>query len=173
MKKCTALLTSLCLLLELAAAPALAAGPAGNLLLPSEATGAPGGSEFVSGNYPGAILMPVNLWGAVTKPGIHHIPMQTDLVTLLSLAGGPTADAQLDRISIKRRNGSQEKVLRIDAEDLLEQPGVHSPVLEPNDIVVVPREKPTVSNNTMTTLSFIGGILGIIVAGYALSQQAR
>ncbi|MCM2323956.1 MAG: SLBB domain-containing protein [Oligoflexia bacterium] len=175
MKKLTALLTLVSLLVQLGPfriAPALAAGPTGGLLLPGEASGSTG-SEFVSGNYPGAILMPVNLWGAVIKPGIHHVPTQTDLVTLLSLAGGPTGEARLDRISIKRRSGSQEQILRVDAEDILDEPGVRSPVLEANDIIIVPRDQPTVSNNTMSTVSFLGSILGIILAGYALSRPAR
>ena len=30
------------------------------------------GSEFTSGAQTGSVLMRVNLWGAVGKPGIHH-----------------------------------------------------------------------------------------------------
>ena len=40
------------------------------------------GAEYVSGNQPGTVLMRVNLWGAVNRPGIHHIPIKTDLMSL-------------------------------------------------------------------------------------------
>jgi tetratricopeptide (TPR) repeat protein len=47
---------------------AAAAEPGSGLSLSHELQGAGSGSEFVSGNYPGAVLMPVNLWGAINKP---------------------------------------------------------------------------------------------------------
>ena len=131
------------------------------------------GSEYVSGNYPGAVLMPINLWGAVGKPGIHHVPTRTDLITLLSLAGGPLPDAKIDTILIKRRASQGEQVIKIDADDFLSKPGVQSPVLEANDIVIIPRDKPVISNNTLTVITFIGTLLGIGLAGYALSKQAK
>lgn len=167
-------LIALILCVQLSPLPAFAAGSFKNgFNLPTDITAAGVGSEFISGNYPGAVLMPINLWGSVAKPGIHHVPTQTDLVTLLSLAGGPGPDAELGRITIKRRAGAGETVIRVDAEDILTEPGRKSPVLEPNDIIIIPREKPTVSPNTMTTISFIGGVLGIILAGFALSRQAQ
>jgi hypothetical protein len=138
-----------------------------------EGAGGMGGAEYVSGNYPGAILMPVNLWGAVGKPGIHHVPTQTDLVTLLSLAGGPGADAEIDHITIKRRFSGEEQVIRVDADDILNKPGVRSPVLEANDIIIVPREKPPISNTTLTTVTFAATVLSAILAGVAISIQLK
>jgi hypothetical protein len=131
------------------------------------------GSEYVSGNFPGAVLMPVNLWGSIGKPGIHHVPMRTDLVTLLSLAGGPGADAELDEVTIKRRSKGEEQILRVDAEKLLTKVGYHSPVLEANDIIIVPRSKPTISSNTAATVGFVGGLLSVILAGIALSAAVK
>ena len=49
------------------------------------------GSEYVSGAQTGNVLMRINLWGAVGKPGIHHVPAKTNLINLLSYAGGPGA----------------------------------------------------------------------------------
>ena len=140
------------------------------LSLSQELGGASSGSEYVSGNYPGAILMPVNLWGSIGKPGIHHIPTQTDLLTLLSLAGGTMSDAELGEVLIKRRAGPTEQVLKVNVQDMLETVGAKIPVLEANDIVVIPRQKPVISNNTVNTISFIASLMGIILAGYAVSQ---
>ena len=144
-----------------------------NLSLSQELPAGGAGSEFISGNYPGAILMPVNLWGAVGKPGIHHIPTHTDLVTLLSLAGGPGNDAQLDNITIKRRSSGEEKILKIDGEDLLTKANVHSPILEANDIIIIPRDKPVVGNNTVVTVTFVGSILALVLTAYAVANTIR
>jgi hypothetical protein len=154
--------------------PSLYAAENGSHLSLSQEIHAGGsGSEFISGNYPGAILMPVNLWGSVGKPGIHHIPTHTDLVTLLSLAGGPGNDAQLDNITIKRRTGGEEKILKVDGEDLLSKANVHSPILEANDIIIIPRDKPIVGNNTMVTVTFIGSILALVLTAYAVANTIR
>lgn len=170
MKKLVATLLCFTLFIE---TPVWAASlGAGTLSLSGEIQGAPG-SEYVSGSYPGAILMPVNLWGSIAKAGIHHIPTKTDLVTLLSLAGGPGADAELSKILIKRRMGGQEQVLRIDAMELLEKPGVRSPILEANDIIVIPRYKPVISADTLTIMSFAGSLISIVLAGFVIANQVK
>ncbi len=144
-----------------------------SLLSPDLMSSMATGSEYVSGNYPGAILMPVSLWGSIGKPGIHHVPTQTDLVQLLSLAGGPGSDAELDHITIKRRSEKEEVIIRVNADDILNKPGVHSPILNANDIIMIPREKPNVSANTITTLAFISSVATILLAGFAISTQLK
>ncbi len=159
---------------QLILTPSLYAAEGGsNLSLSQEIQAGGAGSEFVSGNYPGAILMPVNLWGSVGKPGIHHIPTHTDLVTLLSLAGGPGNDAQLDNITIKRRAGGEEKIFKVDGDDLLTKANVHSPILEANDIIIIPRDKPMVGTNTMVTVTFIGSVLALVLTAYAVANTIR
>lgn len=161
------------LILQFSGVSALAADLGAGLTLSEGLSQVQPGNEFVSGNYPGAVLMPVNLWGAVQKTGIHHIPVKTDLVTFLSLAGGPTADAQINGIIIRRRTGGEEKIIKVNGEDLLTRPEIRSPQLEANDIIVVPRDKPFVSNNVVNTVGVIGGILGIILAGIVLNNELK
>lgn len=96
------------------------------------------GNEFVSGDYPGVHLMRINLWGAVGKSGIHFVPPQTDLITLLSYAGGPSDSARLSDVFIKRWQGGKEILISVNMEDLIHATGKESPVLEANDVVVVP-----------------------------------
>ena len=50
----------------------------------------------------GEITMPINLWGYVKNPGRYEVPISTDLVQLLSFAGGPLADADLTDVKITR-----------------------------------------------------------------------
>lgn len=50
----------------------------------------------------GEITMPINLWGFVKNPGRYEVPISTDLVQLVSFAGGPLADANLTNVKITR-----------------------------------------------------------------------
>ena len=46
------------------------------------------------------LLMKVNVWGAVANPGSQFVPDQTDLIGLLSAAGGPLENAKHKKIEI-------------------------------------------------------------------------
>jgi NADH:ubiquinone oxidoreductase subunit F (NADH-binding) len=62
---------------------------------------------------PGEITMPINLWGYVKNPGRYEVPISTDLIQLVSFAGGPLADADLSSVKVTRvvrREGGVRKV---------------------------------------------------------------
>lgn len=48
------------------------------------------------------ILMNVNVWGYVARPGQYVVPRNTDLISLISFAGGPAKGANLDGVQIIR-----------------------------------------------------------------------
>ncbi|MBC7396383.1 MAG: SLBB domain-containing protein [Bdellovibrionales bacterium] len=129
--------------------------------------------EFVAGKFAGAVMMRVNLWGGVHQPGIYNIPVGTDLVTLLSYAGGPNQNAELSDTRIKRTIGTTEEVIKIDVDDILKgKPvlGLNSG-LHVNDIVVVPETRPIVSQNTILLLSVIATVASIAVASVVLAKS--
>lgn len=70
---------------------------------------------------PGELTMQVNVWGFVGKPGRYEIPTSTDLIQLISFAGGPLQHADMDEVRITRiaRNGGTESHQQfvIDLED--------------------------------------------------------
>jgi protein involved in polysaccharide export with SLBB domain len=51
---------------------------------------------------PGEVTMELNIWGCVKTPGRYEVPASTDLIQLMSYAGGPTENAKLERVSITR-----------------------------------------------------------------------
>lgn len=51
---------------------------------------------------PGEITMSINLWGSVRNPGRYEVPISTDIVQLISYAGGPTPEADLGTVKIAR-----------------------------------------------------------------------
>lgn len=48
------------------------------------------------------LLMRVNIWGFVRKPGQYMVPTDTDLISLMSFAGGPVEEAKIKSIKIVR-----------------------------------------------------------------------
>jgi protein involved in polysaccharide export with SLBB domain len=81
------------------------------------------------------LLINVNLWGHVQRPGIYSIPSTYGLIDLLSSAGGPLTTARLSEVRIIRSN---QEVISIDVEKYI-RTGESSllPVLRPGDTIVV------------------------------------
>ena len=84
---------------------------------------------------PGELTMQINVWGQVTHPGRYEVSIQTDLVQLVSYAGGPSPDARLSSVKITRfiktDNGisksenfvNLENLYRVNDSQLILQPG--------------------------------------------------
>jgi protein involved in polysaccharide export with SLBB domain len=88
------------------------------------------------------LLMAVNVWGFVTKPGQYMIPYDTDLITLLSYAGGPREEAKITAIKVVRASETdstdKELVIDVDVKEYLKTGDSKLvPVLKPGDTVVV------------------------------------
>ena len=129
------------------------------------------GNEVVSGAQPGTVLMKVNLWGGVGKPGIHHVPAKTNLINLLSYAGGPLKDAKLDEVIIKRNIGATNKKIVVNVQDIIQGSSIPSIPLEPNDIVVIPQEKPYVSSNTIALVTVATMLVSIAATAFYVSRD--
>lgn len=96
---------------------------------------------FASGE---GINIEVGLWGHIGKPGLYRVPHTTDLVSLISLAGGPNESARLNEIRILRvvRNSPDEqgdqRILIVDLESFIETGRREDiPVLLPGDVIVI------------------------------------
>lgn len=111
-----------------------------DLALPSEVEGLKKdtGAIYYSPTSKGKVLVPVNFWGEISKSGLHYIPVDTDLVKGLSLAGGPKSTGKLENIKVTRKEGDKLKELEFD----LSSGGTaaaYSTKLEPGDTVFVDR----------------------------------
>ncbi|MCK4957229.1 MAG: SLBB domain-containing protein [Candidatus Cloacimonetes bacterium] len=78
------------------------------------------------------------IWGQVKQPGLYIVPDNTDLLTLLSSAGGPTENAKFSKIRIIRPTIEGEKVIMVDIEKYMETGDNNIiPIIQPGDTVVV------------------------------------
>ncbi|MCK5147708.1 hypothetical protein KAR48_13195 [bacterium] len=85
------------------------------------------------------LLVPVNIWGFVRQPGQYMVPNKTDLITLLSFAGGPTEYAKMSKIEIVRSDAKiGNMVIPVDVKKYLETADpVLIPMLRPGDTIIV------------------------------------
>lgn len=91
---------------------------------------------------PGAdnqLMIKVNVWGEVLKPGIVEVPDNTNLLSLISMAGGPTENAKLSKVKIVR-NFSESKIFTVNVRDCVRDGKAEQiPLIKPGDTVIVPR----------------------------------
>lgn len=118
--------------------------------------------EFEGGNYPGAIMIPINVWGAAKTTGLFKVPKTTTLIELLSFAQGPDNNAKLNVVKIKRSAEKVEKTFTVDVEELLENPNAHDIPLMANDVVYVEPRKPFLDPQVVTTISVLATLATLI-----------
>jgi len=91
---------------------------------------------------PGELTMQINVWGMVKNPGRYEVSIATDLVQLVSYAGGPSEDAKLDEVKITRFIKTESGVSRaqflVNLEDLY-RVNESSLVLQPGDTIFLDR----------------------------------
>jgi len=81
------------------------------------------------------LLITVNLWGHVQRPGIYSIPSSFGLIDLLSSAGGPLTTARLNDVKIIRKN---QEVIKVNIKEFMKTGNKDLLVsLQPGDLVIV------------------------------------
>ncbi|MED5475454.1 MAG: SLBB domain-containing protein [Candidatus Neomarinimicrobiota bacterium] len=67
------------------------------------------GEDYITGED-GVPRMNINIWGHVKYPGTYLVYDGIDLLTCLSMAGGPLKGAKLSKISISSKDGKNKTI---------------------------------------------------------------
>ena len=136
------------------------------------------GSPTTSGSFrqglfdfsdPTTINMEVYVWGALGQTGKYIVPINTDVKELISLAGGPNDNTDLDDIRIYRKDSDgKEILLKFDLSDLVRDRTLTSkvryiPKLLANDILIVP------SSVNRDTFEWIQFVLSFVTTGVGIA----
>ena len=110
----------------------------------------------------GNLRMNVNVWGHVGQPGNHLVFEGIDIVTLLSMVGGPMNGARLDRIKIIREvpeeNG--QLIFTLNFNEFINTGDRSNFIkIKPNDTIIIPQK---FSSQLMSSASGINTILSLI-----------
>ena len=110
--------------------------------------------------------MSINIWGEVRNPGQYLIPysVSLDLISLLSLAGGPLNGANLKKITLIREikiEGENGKIIFINLKEYIKTGNRNIlPSIEPNDTVII---EPTILSSMKGASVYLQTVLSITI----------
>ncbi len=149
---------------------------AGTPLTPS-LDGSGGPSTYYYGQDQG-VLIDVNLWGQIGKPGKYFVPYTTDLISLISIAGGPTDKAKLDDVRIIRYAVKDttviEKIATVDIVKFIEFGDQGNlPQLIRGDTVIIPGDALSVFQNFVSIAASISVVINTFALIALLNQRTN
>lgn len=129
---------------------------------------------FFDYSDPEAVNIKVSVWGFVNYPGKYIIPSYSTVSDLISYAGGPTEDSELDELRLYRVNeDGSEQLLKFSYDDLLWDSDLEKdrrvPSIQPSDVLVVPGSRRLYFNDWLSIgLSIFSALvsLTILIRGF-------
>ncbi|HVZ40018.1 MAG TPA: SLBB domain-containing protein [Candidatus Kapabacteria bacterium] len=125
----------------------------------------------------GEMNIEVNIWGFVRNPGKYSVPASTRLLDLISMAGGPTERAELQKVKVvhdKLVDSTITQLVRmIDVEEY-QRTGdpAANPLLVPGDVIVIPGDTLNGFNQVLSVISNIA-VVTISVVGLVFAFKSN
>lgn len=141
-------------------------------------------SEYIFRSSQKESLINVQLLGAVNKPGIYYIPMNTDLLKLITLAGGTTNGGDLSEVLVRKAEpkawsdlsskaiNEYQGAYEINAEKLIKYGGAKSLKLQQDDFIYVPPRTPWISSEASRNITIASVVLGIVLTAILIDKNA-
>jgi len=135
-------------------------------------------NDYLLGEERG-LEMVVHVLGEVARPGEYRVPDDTNVLELLSKAGGGSQLSKLSEVTITRMQPSAEvasgthqvpaaqRVFRVNIEHILQGKTAEVPILQPGDVVTVPRNSWSAWRTTAAVLRD----LSIVATTYFLAVR--
>ncbi len=107
------------------------------------------------------LLITVNLWGHILKPGIYSVPSSYGIIDLLSSAGGPLKTARLNDVRVIRKN---QEVITVNIEEFIKTGNQDLLVsLQPGDVIIVSGSISDIFGRVVGFIRDIAIIVNVIV----------
>jgi len=88
------------------------------------------------------LMYPVKIWGEVVRPGIYDVPLTSDIIAIISYAGGPTNMAKLTNVRLLRNELMEDEshvLVVVDIERYIETGDKNLlPDIRPGDTIMIP-----------------------------------
>jgi hypothetical protein len=118
----------------------------------------------------GNIMMYVNIWGHVERPGHHLVYEGIDLATLMSVVGGPKSGANMKKIRVYREIPEEDGTLvyHLNFEKFVSS-GDRSEFIriKPNDTIIIPEK---ISNYILTQVGTVNTFLSLFNLYFQLTK---
>jgi competence protein ComEA len=130
-------------------------------------------AEYIYRSSPKESLIGVQLIGAVNKPGLYYIPTNTDILKLITLAGG-TDDADLANILVRKTDPGGTGVYELDVKKLMKSSADAKPFrLAQDDFVYIPKKEPWISNEVFRTVTVVSLLATIILTSVLIERNSK
>lgn len=124
---------------------------------------------------PFEVTMTVNLWGEVPQQGVYVVATNTDIIQLVSYAGGPREKSNLEEVLIYRASGRKDVKARtlkkINLREILEGNAPTVP-LAPGDMIVMKKLSEALTWQEILTIVNTGATLAVLgVTIYTMTKK--
>ena len=135
----------------------------------------PRGAQYYLGTDD-QLLIKVNVWGFVAKPGQYLVPSGTDLVSLISFAGGPIEGGKLSKVKIIRpqhdKKEKKDQIIIVDVDKFLKTgDNTKIPLLKPDDTIVISGTKWYYFSKALETITKVGYLVQIYAFIYYYTKR--
>ncbi|MEK2689946.1 SLBB domain-containing protein [Bdellovibrio sp. GT3] len=141
-------------------------------------------SEYIFRSSPKESLISVQLLGAVNRPGIYYVPPSTDLLKLITLAGGSSSSGDMSEILVRKlepktwaeiKSKAVEEyqgAYEVDAEKVIKYGGGKQLKLAQDDFIYVPQKSYMVSSDTARSITIVSLVLGIALTAILIDKNS-
>ena len=131
----------------------------------------PRAAEYIYRSSLKESLIGVQLLGAVQKPGLYYIPANTDILKLITLAGG-IDDANLSEIIVRKTDPSQAGVFELDMNKFMRSSADSKPFkLTQDDLIFIPKKQPWISNDVSRTITLVSLMATIVLTAVLINKN--
>jgi competence protein ComEA len=154
-------------------------GSIGDIKTPAQA------SEYMYRSSPKESLISIQLLGAVQKPGVYYVPTNTDLLKVLTLAGGSTNGGDISEVMVRKTDPEKwaqihSKALdehrgtyEVDVQELIRQGGGESLKMNHDDLIYVPPREAMVSPETSKTITLVSVVMSMALTGLLIGKYSH
>jgi len=125
---------------------------------------------FFNYSDPEAVNIKVSVWGWLRYPGRYTVPSYTNVLDLISFAGGPNDGATLEDLRIYRiKPDSTQEMIKFSYNDLLygdelKDGSLKIPKLEAGDVLLVPGEPKIYARERVSMwTSIFGAVISLTI----------
>ncbi|MDG0815480.1 SLBB domain-containing protein [Bdellovibrio svalbardensis] len=141
-------------------------------------------SEYIFRSSQKESLITVQLMGAVNKPGIYYVPQNTDLLKLITLAGGSTTAGDVSEVLVRKQEpkswdevkskaiNEYQGAYEVNAEKIIKYGGARQLKLAQDDFVYVPQKSTWVSGEATKTITVVSLVAGIVLTGLLIQKNS-
>lgn len=133
----------------------------------------PRAAEYIYRSSQQESLIGVQLLGAVKHPGLYYVPPNTDILKLVTLAGG-VEEANLSEVIVRKVDPAQAGVYELDMNKFMKSSADSKPFkLTQDDLIYIPKNEPWISNDVSRTITLVSLVTSIVLTAVLIEKNSK